>query len=242
MVLDVMAGYEPGDPYFAPPPAQSFAAAAATDPKPLRIGVLLKSEHWIDPEVIAAVEQAAALMASLGHTVEEANVNLGGLSDMFRVMCHAESAANVIPDTSLYSDPFSIVCYEKGQRWSAADYIRAIEQVFGRARAIITECAQWDVLVTPTITQVPQPLDTFLADIETVNEDDLAFIPFTYPFNISGQPAMSIPLGWSKAGLPIGVQLVGQPYQESLIISLAGQLERAAPWAGKIPPNSVRAK
>ena len=109
-----------------------------------------------------------------------------------------------------------------------------------RTREIVGQCAKWDCVITPTIPQVPQPLDTYLANLDTVNEDDMAFYPFTYPFNISGQPAMSIPLGWSGAGLPIGIQLVGQPYQEALLIALAGQLERAAPWTAKYPPCSVR--
>jgi Asp-tRNA(Asn)/Glu-tRNA(Gln) amidotransferase A subunit family amidase len=65
----------------------------------------------------------------------------------------------------------------------------------------------------------------------------LAYIPFTYPFNISGQPALSLPLGWSKAGLPIGVQFVGHPYGEGLIISLAAEVERAAPWAARYPAH-----
>ena len=73
------------------------------------------------------------------------------------------------------------------------------------------------------------------ADTERVASDDLAYIPFTYPFNISGQPAISLPLGWSPEGLPIGVQIVGRPYGEALIISLAAQIERAAPWANRYP-------
>ena len=123
----------------------------------------------------------------------------------------------------------------EGLRQTAVEYIRATEEMFRRSREIILASMQWDCLLTPTVTLPPQPLDTFLADTERVAEDDLAYIPFTYPFNISGQPAISLPLGWTDDGLPIGVQLVGQPYGEASIIALAAQVERAAPWAAVYP-------
>ncbi len=138
-----------------------------------------------------------------------------------------------VEDPALFSDPYSRWCYERGAKQTAVEYIRATEEMFRRSRQIISESMNWDCLLTPTVTLTPQPLDTFLADTERVAEDDLAYIPFTYPFNISGQPAISLPLGWTDDGLPIGVQLVGHPYGEALIIALAAQLERAAPWASR---------
>ena len=104
-----------------------------------------------------------------------------------------------------------------------------------RWKIYIIQSSKWDCLLTPTVTLKPQPLDKFLSVTERVAEDDLAYIPFTYPFNITGQPGISLPLGWSSTGLPIGVQLVGQPYGESLIIALAAQLERIVPWRSRYP-------
>jgi amidase len=239
LVLDVMAGYESGDTYYAPPPAQSFLSSALTDPKRLRIGMLTTSDKWIDPEVVAAVEQTGALLQSLGHTVGEAKVDLTGLGPIFRIMCHSESAANDLGDPAEFSDPFSAWCAERGKRWSAVDYIKATEELFGRGREIINQMAEWDCIILPTVAQTPPDLDTFLAETDRASDDDLAYIPFTYPFNISGQPALSLPLGWSKAGLPIGVQFVGQPYGEGLIISLAAEVERGAPWAARYPAHPV---
>ena len=114
--------------------------------------------------------------------------------------------------------------------------------MFRRSREIIIQTSRWDCLLTPTVTLTPQPLDKFLAVTERVAEDDLAYIPFTYPFNITGQPGISLPLGWSKEDLPIGVQLVGQPYAEFLIIALAAQLERTAPWRSRYPARASRIK
>src|SRR6185437_9641578 len=168
----------------------------------------------------AAVRQAAKTLASLGHRVEEANIDLTGLGPLFRVMVDAESAANEVDDPASFSDPYSTWCYERGSKLTAVEYIKATEEMFRRSHEIVAQSSQWDCLLTPTVTLTPQPVDTFLAVTEQVAEDDLAYIPFTYPFNITGQPGISLPLGWSRDGLPIGVQLVGQPCGESLIIAL----------------------
>jgi amidase len=235
MMLDVMAGYEPGDPFVAPPQTPTFLSFTQKDPKALRIGLLLKSDKPIDGEVAAAVQETAKALVRLGHQVEEAEVNITGLGPLFRIMVEAESAANEVDDPASFSDPYSRWCYERGSKLTAKAYIQATEEMFRRSREIITQSSKWDCLLTPTVTLKPQPLDKFLAVTERVAEDDLAYIPFTYPFNITGQPGISLPLGWSNEGLPIGVQLVGQPYAESLIIALAAQLERAVPWHSHYP-------
>jgi amidase len=239
MMLDVMAGYEPGDPFVAPQQTPTFLSFTEHDPRTLKIGLLLKSDKPIDGEVVAAVQETARLLASLGHEVEEANVNITGLGSLFRIMVEAESAAGEVDDPASFSDPYSGWCYERGAKLTAKAYIKATEEMFRRSREIIAQSSKWDCLLTPTVTLKPQPLDKFLAVTERVAEDDLAYIPFTYPFNITGQPGISLPLGWSNEGLPIGVQLVGQPYAESLIIALAAQLERAVPWYSRYPARAT---
>jgi amidase len=239
MMLDIMAGYEPGDPFVAPPHVAPFLSFAKQDPKPLKIGLLVKSDKPIDKEVVAAVQETAKVLVSLGHEVEEARVDITGLGPLFRVMAEAESAANEVEDPASFSDPYSTWCYRRGSELTAKAYIKATEEMFRRSREIIIASSKWDCLITPTVTLTPQPLKTFLAITERVAEDDLAYIPFTYPFNITGQPGISLPLGWSIEGLPIGVQLVGRPYEESLIISLAAQLERAMPWYSRYPARAA---
>ena len=199
----------------------------------------MKSDKSIDAEVVAAVEATAEALRSLGHDVEESDVDITGLGPLFRIMVEAESAANEVDDPASFSDPYSTWCYERGAKLTATSYIRATEEMFRRSRDIIVQSSRWDCLLTPTVTLKPQPLDKFLAVTERVAEDDLAYIPFTYPFNITGQPGISLPLGWSTEGLPIGVQLVGQPHAESLIISLAAQLERAVPWHSRYPARAT---
>jgi amidase len=235
LMLDVMAGPEPGDPFSAPAPTRSFLESIEMNRGSFRIGLLIKSDKSVDPQVAAAVLQTAALLDSLGHHVDVANVDLTGLGDVFRVMVECESAAVEIESPALFSDAYSRWCYERGAKRSAAEYIRATEEMFRRSRSIISESLKWDCLLTPTVTLTPQPLDSFLACTECVADDDLAYIPFTYPFNISGQPAISLPLGWSEDGLPIGVQLVGQLNGEASIIGLAAQIEQAAPWITRYP-------
>jgi amidase len=234
-MLDVMAGSEPGDPFTAPPEAASFLEATMSDPPRLRVGLLTKSDKFIDPQVLAAVKTTAKLLETLGHRVEPADVDLTGLGHLFRVMVEAESAAIEIKDSAEFSDPYSRWCYEKGAKRLATEYIRATEEMFKRSREIITASLKWDCMLAPTVTLTPQPLDTFLAVTERVAEDDLAYIPFTYPFNITGQPGISLPLGWSNEGLPIGVQLVGKPFGERTIIALGTEIERAVPWAARYP-------
>jgi amidase len=235
LMLDVMAGAEPGDLFFAPSQSPSFLESADREPESLRIGMLVESKRWIEPQVIFAVRQTGTLLSSLGHHVEIAEINLSGLEEVFRVMCDAENAAIRVDSPEQFSDPYTRWCYASGGRKSAADYIRAAETMFGRAREIVTESLKWHCLLCPTVTLTPPPIDTFLADTERAADDDLAFTPFTFPFNISGQPAISLPLGWSTDGLPIGVQLVGRPYGEALIIALAAQIERATPWQHRYP-------
>jgi amidase len=239
LMLDVMAGTEPGDPFTAPAQSPSFLESARIEPRGLRIGLVVTSDKWIDPQVVAAVQRAGGLLASLGHHVEATHIDLTGLGPHFRVMCEAESAAIDVDGPAAFSDPYSRWCWERGARRSATDYIRATEAMFRRSREIIAATAAWDCLLTPTVTLTPQPLDSFLAVTERVAEDDLAYIPFTYPFNITGQPGISLPLGWSDDGLPIGVQLVGQPYGEARLIALAAQIERAAPWQSRYPAGGA---
>ena len=237
LMLDVMAGPEPGDLFIAPRQTPSFLECAEREPGRLRIGLLAKSDKWIDPEVVAAARQAGDLLTSLGHVVEEADVDLTGLGKVFRTVVEAGNAAIEVDTPERFSDPYTRWCYERGSRTSAAEYISAMETMHRRGREIILQSSEWDCLLTPTVALTPPPLDTFLAVTERVAAEDLDFVPFTYPFNITGQPAISLPLGWSAEGLPIGMQLVGRPYGEARIIALAAQIERAFPWAGRYPAD-----
>jgi len=251
-ILDVTAGPVPGDPYWAPPRrGVSFAAAAEVPPERLRIAVLTASPTGsdVDPECIAAAHAAAALCESLGHHMEEASLEVDG--DAFVgdfVNAWAAGNAWALADwevrlgraaTEEDVEPLTWALVSLGRSLTSAQYLLAVQGLQRASRRIAQAFEGFDVLVTPTLAEPPAPLGTFdsppgepLAGLLRA----AAYVPFTPPFNVTGQPGISLPLHWSDAGLPIGVQFVGRFGDEETLLSLAGELERAAPWAWRKPP------
>jgi amidase len=251
--LDVLAGYEPGDATWAPPPEEPFAASAAREPKKLRIGLTTASplETPVDPVAIQAAKDAATLLASLGHEVEEMvpqNWVSLDLQPQFMVLWGAGIAGGVrygaavtkrAPTPELV-EPLTWMFFQMGQSFSAADYLGALTQLQNYSRALIAATvAKYDVLLTPALAQRPLPigyLNTCSDDPATEFNKAAIFTPFTPIFNVTGQPAISVPLYQGPDGLPLAVQLAGPPLGEGLLLSLAAQLERAQPWADRRPP------
>jgi amidase len=254
-VLDATAGPVPGDPYWAPPRrGPSFAAAATRPPSTLRVAVLTASPAGTDvhPDCIAAARAAAALCESLGHRVEDAALAVDG--DAFVAhFVNAFAAGNAWaigdwearlgrPVTEDEVEPLTWALIGLGRALTAAQYLAAVQALQRITRQIADSFEQIDVLLTPTLGEPPAPLGTF----DSPPGEPLvglfrcaAYVPFTPPFNVTGQPAISLPLHWNEAGLPIGVQFVGRFGDEETLLSLAGQLEQAAPWAGRRPPVSA---
>jgi amidase len=234
LMLDVMQGPGTGDFAWVSPPEESFLSAADRPFCRFRIAKLTESDKPIDPLIVDAVDRTAESLEELGHIVESAGPDLTGLGPTFRTLVESAFAADPPPGLG-YSDPYCRWCYERGAKISAVEYVRAMDTMQMRSRKIIGFFGDWDLLLTPTLTMLPQPVDEFLADTETVAEVDLSFIPFTYPFNITGQPAISLPLGETPDGIPIGVQLVAAPTAEATLIHVAAQLEEAMPWGDRWP-------
>jgi amidase len=254
-ILDATAGPVPGDPYWAPPRrGPSFAAAAATPPERLRIGVTTASPMGtkVHPHCVTAVRAAATLCESLGHAVTGATLDfdtdayLAYFVDMWAGGNAAAAAAwekrlgRAATEADL--EPLSWALVALGRSLSAGQYLASVQGLQGITRQIARSFEDIDVLLTPTLGQPPVPLGTF----DSPPDEPLAgllraadFVPFTPLFNVTGQPAVSLPLHWNDAGLPIGVQFVGRFGDEETILSLAGQLEQAAPWAGRRPPVSA---
>jgi amidase len=254
-ILDATAGPVPGDPYWAPPRrGPSFAASAASAPSKLRIAVMTASPSGteVHDDCIAAARAAAALCESLGHQVESAALDVDG--DAFVAnFINAWAAGNAwaIGDwearlgravTEDEVEPLSWALIELGRSISSPQYLAAVQNLQKLTRQIATYFEGIDVLLTPTLGEPPAPLGTFdsppgepLAGLFRA----AAYVPFTPPFNVTGQPAISLPLHWNDAGLPIGVQFVGRFGDEETLLSLAGQLEQAAPWAQRRPPVSA---
>jgi amidase len=251
-VLDATAGPVPGDPYWAPPRrGPSFAAAAARPPSALRVAVMTASPTGseVDAECVAAVRATASLCESLGHHVEEAALAVDGdaftthfvtqwaCSNAWAMEDWEARVGRIAQEGDL--EPLSWALVELGRSVNGGQYLRSVQELQRISRQIADYFEGIDVLLTPTLGEPPAPLGTFDSppgEPLTGLFRAAAYVPFTPPFNVTGQPGISLPLHWSAGGLPIGVQFVGRFGDEETLLSLAGQLEQAAPWAARRPP------
>jgi amidase len=240
--LDVLAGYEPGDPWWAPPPAEPFAATTTEPPGPLRIGVTTTPpvETPVDPECVRAVEAAAGVLSDLGHDVREVQPpwREPELFTMFLTVWQVGPALHPV-DAGLLT-PLNRGLLESARATSAADYGRAVAELQLVARRVVALWDEVDVVVTPTLASPPVPIGWQEAVEGAIPQllRNVEFTPFTAVANLTGQPAMSLPLHWSADGLPVGVHAIGPPAGEALLLRLAAQVERARPWADRRPPVS----
>ena len=251
-LLDILAGYVLGDMAWAPPPAEPFAALAQRTPGKLRIAMSALSpvpDAPVDPVAVQAMQDAGALLESLGHEVVEADPPWARpeLSAVFTAsfgpaVCTQIKLAEMLagrPATPEDMEPLSWALYELCKNINSVDALLAELQLHGTGRELITWVAQYDALLTPALAEAPVTLGT----LDPLNADDpmgaftrsAAFTPFTPPCNISGQPAISLPLYEREDGLPLAVQLIGQPAGEGALLALAAQLEEAHGWSERRP-------
>jgi amidase len=253
-LLDVMAGYEVGDASWAPPPEEPFAVTAARPPRPLRIAWTVVSPLGgeVDPVASAAVRDAATLLAALGHTVEAATPqewDASKIVQQFIALYAASIATGVMYGESVTArqatpelvEGVTWGFYQLGKSITAADYAGSRVLIQQSARRLIGFFDTYDALLLPSLAQRPLPIGTIdVSSTETMAEFSkaMAFSPFTATWNATGQPAISLPLFQGADGLPLGVQLVGQPLGEGTLLALAAQLEAARPWADRRPAGA----
>jgi amidase len=249
-LLDITSGLDLGDPYCAPAPSRPFLQEVGADPGRLRIGFTTASNSGapVHEDCVKAVLDAAKLCADLGHIVEEASPSISGeaLVKTFMViwssglvwMIDGYAHASGREPSAEDFEPGTWALYQMGQKHSAANYLLALQQVQWLSRLVAQFFAGYDVWLTPTLAQPPLQLGAF----EPTAEDPLngmrvaaQFVPFTPISNATGQPAMSVPLYWNDAGLPIGTQFVGRFGDEATLFRLAAQLEAARPWTDRFP-------
>jgi amidase len=243
LLLDVMTGNQPGDMYTQPPlpPGETFLACAQRPPGRLRIGRTL--QHPIEgagvhPDCVAAYEDASQLLASLGHQVEDVAMPFGpDAVPAFETLWYATATlAPVDPAREDRLLPFTAYLRQRGRQTGAADLIFAQAYLQFVVRQALATLNRYDALLTPTLASPPVPVGYFEEVPPPENfERQKAFTPFTALFNVSGQPAVSLPLYWNEAGLPIGVMLAGRMGEEGPLISLSAQLENARPWRDRHP-------
>jgi amidase len=243
-VLDAVSGPDPLAWYNAPPPSRPFAQETAASPERMRIGLMAQAPLGIptDPACVAAARGAAALLERLGHAVEEVEVPTISeeLVPPFVVLTQGGLADYEGVDWSAV-EPHIAHQRKASSETGAYDYVLAARTLERLSRR---EIARWgrdfDVLVTPTSAILPPVAGSILEAQHAAPDqpvlDVVASVSFTAFGNVTGLPAVSLPLHWSEDGLPVGVQLVGGPWQEALLIALSAQLEEAQPWAQRVPP------
>jgi amidase len=231
--LDAMAGHLPGDPFWSEPEGK-YLDAATPPSRPLRVSFTTSATTEVDRDVEACVRRVAATLEELGHEVEEGGPDTAAFKSPLVVVLTANTAALPFADATLL-EPLNQYIVEAAKELSAVDYVRAVNLIRGQSRAVIAFWDDVDVLVTPTLTR-PAPRNGELgADPATAFDEYSDWLSFAYPYGCTGQPSITLPLGVSSRALPIGVQLVGPPLGEAIILSLAAQLEQALPWRDRRP-------
>jgi len=250
-LLDATSGPDIGDPYWAPPPARPFLEEVGRDPGRLRIAITTRPWNGqpVDAECAEAAVAAARLCERLGHHVDEAtpDVDARALGDATLVIISANIRATLEARAAALGRELKPGDVERltwaravdGHTARAADYARSIGVVHRIGRVVARFFTRYDILLSPTMCQPPFPLgvlDLMTDDVERYTKAILGSIGFTSLFNSSGNPAMSVPLAWSRSGLPIGVQFAAPFGDEAMLFRLGAQLERAQPWSERRPP------
>jgi amidase len=252
VLLDATAGPAPGDPYGPPGPVRPFADEAGRDPGRLRIGYTAGTPEGIPAhsDCVVALDDAVALCASLGHELVEAG--LPGLTPQVGAAIGSVFGAATAWIISYWIrrlgrrpagdelEPLTRAYWEMGQKVSASEYLLAIEDCQTFARGVAQFLTGIDVWLTPTMSAPP----ALIGQITSTAEEPLRALERGGPTvayagvvaNITGNPAMSVPLWWNKSGLPIGVHFLGRYGDEATLFRLASQLESARPWPARVPP------
>ena len=247
-VLDAVQGSAPGDPYTAPPPARAYTAEVGADPGRLRIGfrTVRRDGEASHADCVAAVTAAARLLEELGHDVEaepmpalDAPIDhaFGTIMGVAISRDIARWSQTLGRDITPTLEPMNALIAHSGTQINAAQYVDALDDMYTWGRAVGAWWEHADILVVPTSPEPPVPLGEIAPDAPL---DRLAvmgtLVSFTSPFDLTGQPAISLPLYWNDDGLPIGVQLVAAYGREDVLLRVAAQLEAAQPWSDRLPP------
>jgi amidase len=250
MLLDVLSGYEVGDATWAPRPVEPYTTSIRRDPGRLRIAMSAANslDAEVDPECLRGMRETGELLASLGHHVVEDTPALPG-KEMLRTFSHVfgpmvalgvaygeRLAGRPAEDDEI--EPLSRTLWDLSRNMSSVDYLAALTEMQALARGVVAFFAEYDVLLTPALAERPLPIgecnglgDEPLRDFARSGD----FTPYTALFNVTGQPAISVPAGFGEDGLPTNAHLVAKPLGEDTLLQLAAQLETARPGDGRRP-------
>jgi amidase len=250
LALDVLGGYEVGDATWASRPAEPYALAMRRDPGRLRVAVTAANALAVEPdeESVRGLRFAAELLAALGHEVEEAQPAFPDPSvlDIF-LQAYGPAVGLGIQYGVLLNgrdpeddeiEPLSRALFERAKATPSIGYLGAVAQLQALARGIVAFFADYDVLVTPALAERPLRIGE-CNGLGDAPMEDLArsgrFTPYGSLFNVTGQPAINVPVGFGPDGLPTCVQIVGKPLGEDTLLQLATQIEAAHPWVHQRP-------
>jgi amidase len=256
-ILDCVSEPQPGDPFIIPKPSQPYATLARSQPPPLRVGIVLDELVGVkvDAEVAGAVEATGKVLADMGHRVERASVDMGGLdvlhatTDLFffafdvRLEGYAKRSGKAIgPDTL---EPAILSVYEEAKDITPARFMKALADLNVARRKLGAFFTRFDVWLSPTTARVAEPWGRYnlskpgVAWRNLIEELYRIPIQYTIPHNIMGTPAISLPLAMHSSDLPIGVQIAAKPAAEHTVLQVATALEDAMPWRSRVPPLHV---
>lgn len=254
VLLDATHGADPGAPYFAPPLSATFLEATRRPPGRLRIAFTTTNlvGEPIDAECVAAVEDAARLLADMGHIVEEARPS-ADTTGMMRAWMKIVACGTALwidqaerkRGKKAGPDDVEGICLsarDYARTISGADYLEAVGTIHAYGRAMAAFFEPWDMLLTATLAEPPAKIGRFTHAMDDyvgyrMNPGMVfAYSPFAAAFNATGQPAASLPLHWTSGGLPVGVHLAARFGEDEKLMSLSAEIERARPWFDRRPP------
>jgi len=248
-LLDATRGAGAGDPYVAPLPAGPYFKEAGANPGKLRIAWTTAAPNGakIDGECLRLLEETVGLCADLGHDVEERDpeIERSAVVPTFLTLAAANTVVNLASHPTAGRtaregevERITWLTAKLGENISAPDYVRATQTAHRLGRQMAVFHTEWDVLLTPGLSSPAVKLgwlDMMMDDVHEYWRRVFDFSPFTVWFNLTGQPGLMLPLGQSRGGLPLAVQLVGRFGDETTLIRLGAQLEAARPWFGRKP-------
>lgn len=245
-LLDVTGGALPGEPYQIPTPAKTYLKETAADPGKLRIALVVDTPERgtpVNDQVKQTVEDTGVLLERLGHRVEPQPVpyDFWPLYKTYTEIIAVQTAgffdamAGAVGRKATQGDManFCWTLVEKGRRFSGIEHSNQVETVRQQCRAFVGRMNDFDAWLMPTVPMLPRAHGYYDMSLDVETYDDTIMGPdccFTSPFNAAGLPAISLPMGTSDEGLPIGIQLVARDCDEATLIRIAAQLENAKPW------------
>jgi aspartyl-tRNA(Asn)/glutamyl-tRNA(Gln) amidotransferase subunit A len=241
LMLDVMAGHEPGDPFSVVDHPTSYLDGIEGGIEGLRVAFTPDMGYApVDPEVRDACKHAARRFEELGCSVEEAHPVFTSPTDdlTFFVLAASHDAAwldELTDEQRELLDEPARQFYAAGKRFTAIDYVRAENRrlkIWETMRAFHT---RYDLLLAPVVSVTAFPVGNPPTQIDGQKVNPLGWMTLTSPFNLTGQPAASIPVGFDSRGLPIGMQVIGRAYEDALVLRACRAFEQAQPWADRTP-------